>query len=33
MILTDKKIRDLCEKNNMISPFEEKALQSESYRR
>ena len=31
MILTDKKIRDLCEKNNMISPFEEKALQSESY--
>ena len=31
MILTDKKIRDLCEKNNMISPFEEEALQSESY--
>ncbi|WP_335993878.1 dCTP deaminase [Fusobacterium polymorphum] len=31
MILTDKKIRDLCEKNDMISPFEEEALQSESY--
>ena len=31
MILTDKKIRDLCEKNDMISPFKEEALQSESY--
>ena len=31
MILTDKEIRDLCEKNDMISPFEEEALQSESY--
>ena len=24
MILTDKKIRDLCEKNDMIFPFKEK---------
>ena len=31
MILTDKEIRDLCEKNDMISPFKEEALQSESY--
>ena len=31
MILTDKKIRDLCKKNDMISPFKEEALQSESY--
>ena len=30
MILTDKEIRDLCEKNDMISPFKEEALQSES---
>ena len=31
MILTDKKIRELAKKENMISPFDEASLQSESY--
>ena len=31
MVLTDKQIRVLCEEKNMIFPFEENNLQSESY--
>lgn len=31
MVLTDKRIRELAEKNHLISPFEEDHLQSESY--
>ena len=31
MILTDKKIRELAKENELITPFEEENLQSESY--